>query len=527
MFTLHHISYSHLDGDVLFDQLNFTVQSNQKSALVGTNGSGKSTLMKIIAGELKPASGTLAVSAKPYLVPQHFGQYNHQSIAQALRLEGKLSALFSILEGQASEENFTALGDDWSIEERCQVALSEWGLEGIDLASPFSQLSGGEKTKVFLAGMAIHLPGLILLDEPTNHLDIQGRKQLYAMIENTRSALLVASHDRSLLNLLDQTHELSRKGVRTYGGNYDFYVTQKQIEEQALTDSVAHYENALLKARLEERETSKRQQKLDARGKKKQQKSGTARIMMNTLRNKAENSTAKSGSVHTDKIAGIVGELQALRYALAGNVELRFGFSQNVLHHGKVLFRVEGLAHSFNGFPLFKDRLDLQLLSGERIALKGANGSGKTTLLRIVLGRQAADAGKIYRNFANSVYIDQEYSLIDNSITVFQQLSSFHSLLSEHELKSRLDWFLFGRDSWDRHCGMLSGGEKMRLMLCCLSNQRNAPELIVLDEPTNNLDLQSLAVLTVAIRAYTGTLLVVSHDELFLKDIGCEREIVL
>ncbi|RYG44790.1 MAG: ABC-F family ATP-binding cassette domain-containing protein, partial [Chitinophagaceae bacterium] len=181
----------------------------------------------------------------------------------------------------------------------------------------------------------------------------------------------------------------------------------------------------------------------------------------------------------------------------------------------------------FNGLALFRYSLDLHLLSGERIALKGANGSGKTTLLRVVLGEQNADSGKIYRNFANAVYIDQEYSLIDNRVTVFQQLQRFNSTLAEHELSARLDWFLFARDSWGKSCSALSGGERMRLMLCCLGASSAAPELIILDEPTNNLDLQSLAVLTAAVKEYTGTLLVVSHDELFLKDIGCEREIVL
>jgi ATPase subunit of ABC transporter with duplicated ATPase domains len=208
MFNLQHISYLHLNGDRLFNKLDLSVHTGEKIALVGDNGIGKSTLLKIIAGEILPTSRQLSLSSKPYYIPQIFGQYNHLTIGEALKIDQKLKGLKAILAGDAAEENFTMLADDWTIEERCAKAMVHWGLQRFDLDVMLSQLSGGEKTKVFLSGIAIHEPQLILFDEPSNHLDKAGRDLLYNLIEHKAATMLVVSHDRKLLNLLDKTYEL-------------------------------------------------------------------------------------------------------------------------------------------------------------------------------------------------------------------------------------------------------------------------------------------------------------------------------
>lgn len=164
------------------------MNTHDKIALIGNNGSGKSTLLKLVAGELQLSSGRLTVAAKPYYVPQIFGQYNHLTIAQASRVEDKLNALKEILNGNVAEENYVLLEDDWTIEDRCNEALTYWQLTGLDLWQKMKTLSGGQKTKVFLAGIAIHQPELVLLDEPSNHLDSSGR-QIYMALSNLRKAL--------------------------------------------------------------------------------------------------------------------------------------------------------------------------------------------------------------------------------------------------------------------------------------------------------------------------------------------------
>ena len=269
MVILQNISYTHPNKDLLFSDINFTVNNHEKAALIGNNGAGKSTLLKIIAQELQPSNGQISIDAEPYFVPQIFGQYNHFTIAEALKIDKKLNALNEILNGNTSEENFYLLNDDWTIEDRCKEALNYWQLDDLDLSQKMETLSGGQKTKVFLSGISIHQPELVLLDEPSNHLDIASRQLLYDFIQSTKNTLIVVSHDRKLLNLLDTVCELSRNGIKVYGGNYDFYAAQKQIENNALSQDIQSKEKALRKAKEKERETIERQQRLDKAQKQK------------------------------------------------------------------------------------------------------------------------------------------------------------------------------------------------------------------------------------------------------------------
>ncbi|WP_409416728.1 ribosomal protection-like ABC-F family protein [Flavobacterium sp. PS2] len=528
MLILQNISYTHPNKELLFDTINFTVNTNEKIALIGNNGTGKSTLLKIIAGKLQPSNGQVRCGSEPYYIPQIFGQYNDLTIAQALQIEEKLTALKEILKGNVSENNLNALNDDWTIEERCNNALKYWQLTDLDLSQKIETLSGGQKTKVFLAGISIHQPELVLLDEPSNHLDVTARQLLYDFIQSTSSALIVVSHDRKLLNLLNTVFELSKRGISIYGGNYDFYAEQKQIEQNALNQDLHSKEKALRKAKEKERETLERQQKLDARGKKKQEKAGVARIMINTLRNNAENSTSKIKGMHAEKIDGISQELQELRSALPDIDKMKFGFDNSSLHKGKILFNAKDINYSYDNEFIWKQNLNIQITSGERIALKGSNGSGKTTLIKLILGKLEPKTGTLSRAENTSVYIDQDYSLIDNQLKVYEQAQQFNTTaLQEHEIKMRLNRFLFTREDWDKPCNVLSGGEKMRLMLCCLTISNQSPDSIILDEPTNNLDIQNIEILTAAINEFKGTLIVISHDEYFLEQINIERTILL
>ncbi|WP_460953747.1 ribosomal protection-like ABC-F family protein [Spirosoma litoris] len=528
MLTLQNLSYIHPNKDLLFDNINLSINRHDKVALIGNNGSGKSTLLKIMAGVLQPSTGSVKFDSLPYYIPQHFGQFNDFTIGQALQIEDKLTALAEILAGHVTEANLALLNDDWTIEERCQEALTYWGLADFALTQKMETLSGGQKTKVFLAGIAIHQPELVLLDEPSNHLDTLGRQLLYNFIESSSITLIVVSHDRVLLNLLDSVYELSKRGITVYGGNYDFYTAQKQIESNALTQDVRSKEKALRKAREVERESVERQQKLDARGKKKQEKSGLPTILMNTFKNNAEKSTSRLKGVHTEKVGAISQELSELRSALPETDKMRFGFDNSTLHKGKILVTAKGINYGYNHRLLWQQPVDFQLISGERVALKGLNGSGKTTLIKLILGQISPTIGTIYRADNQSVYIDQDYSLITNRLSVYEQAQQFNTTaLQEHELKIRLNRFLFTKDYWDKPCSVLSGGEKMRLMLCCLTIRNQAPDIIILDEPTNNLDIQNIDILTAAINEYQGTLIVVSHDQHFLEQIHVETTIRL
>ena len=223
------ITYMHPDKDVLFSNVSFTISKGKKVALIGNNGSGKSTLMRLITKELLPSEGQIICPDIPYSIPQHFGQFNHLTVAGALGIERKLYALHAILQGDASIEHFTALADDWKIEEKAVAALNEWGLVGVPLSYPMHLLSGGEKTKVFLAGITIYSPAFILMDEPTNHLDMRSKDVLKEAIREFDGTVILVSHDRDFLDgLATKVYEFGGGTVKEHlGGIYDFLQKKK------------------------------------------------------------------------------------------------------------------------------------------------------------------------------------------------------------------------------------------------------------------------------------------------------------
>lgn len=518
------ITYIHPDREFLFQNINFTLGAGEKVSLVGNNGSGKSTLLKIMAGQLEPSGGEVICDTIPYYIPQHLGQYNHLTVAGALRVEEKIDALHAILRGEVDEPYFTTLGDDWQVEERCRAALDSWELKHVELTSSMELLSGGEKTRIFLAGLDIHTPSVVLLDEPTNHLDRWSREKLYDLICRGSATVLVVSHDRTLLNLLSQTMELSRTGITVYGGNYDFYKEQKEVRVQALQERIEDKQKELRLAKKIAREAAERQQKREVRGEKQSLRKGIPRIMMNTLKNRAENSSSKLKDVHTEKIESITSSLSESRAALPDLGQMKVNFNPSVLHEGKILVTARDVNFGYTMEMLWKQPLNFQIKSGERIALNGRNGSGKTTLLRLLLGKLEPTKGVLTRTDFKYVYLDQEYSMLRNDLTVYAQADRYNvNNLPEHELKMRLNRFLFSSQTWDKPSEQLSGGERMRLIFCCLMISNNTPDVFVLDEPTNNLDIQNIEIMTSTIRDYRGTVIVVSHDQRLMEEIGVMR----
>ena len=522
--SIQKITYIHTDKDILFKDLDLSVNKGQKVALIGNNGSGKSTLLQIIAGWLSPSSGTIIRPDDLYYIPQHFGQYDNQTIAEALQIDTKIRALHAILNGDASVENFHILNDDWNIEERAQAALSAWGMDDIPLSRLMGGLSGGEKTRIFLAGMELHSPVAILLDEPTNHLDATGRQRLYDFVRRTPAIVLVISHDRTLLNQLPAICELASNGLTFYGGNYDFFKEQKGIQLNALQEQLEEKQKALRLARKTARELAEQKAKQNVRGEKAAIKKGIPRIMMGTMKNRAEVSTNKLKSVHTEKAEKLQQDMQNIKSTLPLVEKLKTNFNASTLHEGKVLATAKEMNFQYPDAPqpMWTTPLSFQLRSGDRFYIEGNNGSGKTTLLKLLCGDLSAVSGTLDRIDFSTVYLDQEYSLIHNEYSILEQAEYFNRRhLPEHELKTILNRYLFPAATWNKSCRLLSGGEKMRLSFCCLMIADNTPDVFILDEPTNNLDIESIEIITATIRDYTGTVIAISHDKEFLKEINC------
>lgn len=520
------VSFRYYNQQTLFECVNLSVAPGEKVSVVGNNGTGKSTLLKLIAGELKVSSGSIRCSSTPYYIPQQIG-ITGISVSRALGVSDKIEALHAICEGSDKYEYYDLLANDWDIETRCRIALDSWGLSKVGLATPVDSLSGGEKTKLFLAGIAVHRPAIILLDEPTNHLDYTGRRNLYEFIGTTKATVVVVSHDITLLNLLENTYELSPGGLKLYGGNYNFYKLQKEIEIQALSQQIGAEETALRLARKKARELNERQEKRSRQGEK--NKDQVPRIMRKQLKNSGENTGAKLKDKNAEIIDRNRQKLSYLRQKQQVVCELKLDFDNALLPNGKLLISARQVNFQYEGKKfLWAESLDVEIRSGDRIHLKGDNGTGKTTLLKLLLGELLPTVGEIGRADFTFVYLDQEYSKVKTSQTVFelaQQYNNHHLL--DHEVKLRLHRALFPKETWDKPCRVLSGGERMRLYLCCLMISNHVPNLIILDEPTNNLDLLSLDILTSTIKNYQGTLLIISHDGKFVEEVGVLRTIEL
>jgi len=521
------LSYTHPDREILFKDISFSVQENKKAALIGNNGSGKSTLLQIIAGELSPTTGEIVHSSQPYYVPQHFGQYSDYTVATALQIDNKLKALHNILAGDASAKNFSVLDDDWTIEERATAALSSWGLEHISLSQTLENLSGGEKTKVFLAGITVHEPRNILLDEPTNHLDSLYREKVYELIGASRSTILVVSHDRHLLNLLTEIYELDKNNVVYYAGNYDFYKLEKEQMITTLQNKLEEQQKQLRFAKKTAIESLERKQKHEVRGKKLTAQKGIGKMEANRLQSKAEKSGSKLKETHADKIGDISQTMSEIRKKIPDIKAMKVDFNTSSLHTGKILVDCKNLKYHYENTRLWDQELDFQIKSGDRIAIKGKNGSGKTTLIKLITGELSPIDGNLSKADFTYVYLDQEYSIINNNLSVLEQILKYSNGFEDHEIKTILNRFLFPYETWDKPCSKLSGGEKMKLALSCLMVSANTPDMFILDEPTNNIDIHNIEILTSTIKDYGGTVLVVSHDDYFLEQIGVDKVIQL
>ncbi|MDR2811346.1 MAG: ATP-binding cassette domain-containing protein [Tannerellaceae bacterium] len=338
---------------------------------------------------------------------------------------------------------------------------------------------------------------------------------------------MVVSHDRALLNRLDTTFELSTKGIKLYGGNYAFYKEQKEMDNHALTQQIHSEKTALRSARKKAQEVRERQEKRVSRGEK--DTSGIPRILLNARQGKGENTKARLSEKHTNIIADTRQKLIELQQKQENLCTLKIDFEDARLHNGKLLVAFSDVNVGYTSEKmLWQTSLNIEIRSGERIHIKGDNGTGKTTLIKLLTGEIAPDKGEIRLADFSYIYLDQHYRQVDSDSAVLEMAALYNkNHLPDHELKLRLNRALFPEVTWNKNCLTLSGGERMRLYLCCLMISNHVPDMFILDEPANNLDLSSLSILADTIRNYRGTLIVVSHDEYFIETIRATRSIEL
>jgi ATPase subunit of ABC transporter with duplicated ATPase domains len=526
LVLLDAVSWRTPDGRPVLDGVSLSL-GGEKTGLVGANGCGKTTLARLAAGELTPAAGSVRRAGRVAYLPQDFAPLADASVAETLGVADKLAALARLTAGAGRDDDLAVLDDDWGVEARVAAVLGRFGLEGVGQDRPVGSLSGGETTRVVLASLLLRGADLVILDEPTNNLDRAARRDLYAAVRDWPVGLLVISHDRELLGLMDRIAELGPHGLRLYGGNYAFYAEQRRLEEEAARRGLADAEKTLRKERREAQATRERQERRNSRGKKDRDQVGQPTILLNKFRETSENTTARLAGVGEARVADARADLEAARERVAERARLDITLTPVDLPAGKTVLELEDVSFAFPGAAPLLRGVSLRLVGPERVALVGPNGCGKTTLLRLITGELTPAAGVVRVGVERVNCLDQRAALLRPERSVLENFRACNPGLSETVCRLTLARFLFRTDAVHRPACTLSGGERLRAALACVLTGVAPPQLLLLDEPTNHLDLDSLANLEQALRLYTGALLVVSHDRAFLDAVGVTRFVEL
>ena len=519
--TLDSISLTTPDGRPLFDGLTLSL-GPERIGVVGRNGCGKSTLLRVISGEIKPAGGSVQRSGSIGVLAQTAD--DRLTVAEALGVAGDLARLRRLEGGAGSLDD--AAEADWTLETRIDAALIEAGLPDLPGERRLASLSGGERTRVALARLLIEPPDVLLLDEPTNNLDADGRQAVAELLGRWRGGVVVASHDRALLQRVDRIVELTAIGVTIFGGAWPAFAEARKAARARAEAELSRASGALRNAERAAQEAVEKKARRDRAGHAARAKGGAPKLLLDAEKQRAESSGARESRLADRLIGDRADALEQARAQVEILTPLSIMLPGTALPAGRELVAFEKVVMAHGARRLFGP-LSFEVRGPERIAVAGVNGSGKTTLLRLITGQIAPTTGIIRRLTGRIAVLDQHVGLLDPAGSILDNLRRLNPDLTDNEAHAALARFAFRNKLATRIAGTLSGGERLRAGLACVFARREPPLLLLLDEPTNHLDLSSIEVLETALSEFDGALIAVSHDQAFLQSIGIEREIRL
>ncbi len=516
------ISYNLPDNSPLFQNLSFTVNRGDKNALIGNNGAGKSTLAQINAGLLAPSAGTITSNADIFYLPQASLPMGGAA-KSLLDIKGKIAALEAVEAGDASEKHFQIIGDDWDIREQVAKELVFWGISHISTEHDLAAISGGEKEKLLLAGAFLSGADIIIFDEPTNNLDASSRALFVKRMLETRAGVLIISHDRNVLENVSSIMELERGKLGLYGGNYTFYRAEKEGMRQVLVQKQATMKSEQRRLKSTMTKDAEKADRSEKVGKSKIARGRYPRIAANALKGRSEVTLGKKKELSAVKIEKVEKELEAVSAELK-KYPIKIPVPANPFVRER-LAELENITFAY-GERLILEDFSLLVRGGERLAVSGGNGSGKTTLVKLIMGLLEPQKGVIKRN-GYFIYLDQNLSSVDPEKSVLENIRAINPGLTINEAHAALANFNFRNTQTYKPANVLSGGELLRCCMAAVLATETHPDLIIMDEPTNNLDIQSLEILESALNQYRGGLIIISHDETFLDNVGMDGEIRL
>ncbi|MFN4069696.1 MAG: ATP-binding cassette domain-containing protein, partial [Brevundimonas aurantiaca] len=437
--TLDKVAARTPDGVTLFDNLSLTF-GPERTGVVGRNGAGKSTLLRLIAGDLSPNEGTVTRLGSVGVLDQRSDPSPVETAAQTLGVAPALAAIDRLLAGEGDAQDLADA--DWTLEPRIDSALAEVGLAGLPMDRPTRRLSGGEQTRLRLAGLILAAPDLILLDEPTNHLDVEARGRVADVLGRWKGGAVVVSHDRDLLRRMDRIVEVSGLGVAVHGGNYDLYAARKAIERETAERDLVEAERTLARVAAVAQRRTEMKARRDAAGRRKAAKGDMPRILIDARAERAENSGGADRLLAVRQAAEAETALAAAHQGVERVRTLAIPMPATGLAAGRTVATLSGAVWTTQGGRRIVGPVDLTLTGPERVAVTGPNGAGKTTLLRLITGDLAPTSGQVQRPVPAAL-LDQEAALLRPQETLVEAWMRLNPDGSVQEAQAALARFLF------------------------------------------------------------------------------------
>ncbi|SFS80616.1 ATP-binding cassette domain-containing protein [Saccharopolyspora flava] len=514
------LSHTWPDGTSAFTGLTVTFPPGV-TGLIGANGSGKTTLLRLLTSTLQPTRGSISVPGPVAVLPQNLTTRTGTRVAQVLGIEQTLAALAAVERGQVTPQHLETIGQDWDVEQRAHALLADLGLDGLPLDTEVAALSGGQAVLLHLAALLLARPGVLLLDEPTNNLDHPARQRVARALAGWRHGVcVVVSHDRDLLESVDRIAELHQGRITVHGGGFSSY-------EQALATQQAAAQQALRTAEADERRQHRdltQAQHSVAKRRKQGARAGEnmPKILAGARRRAAQKSAGKLTGLHQQRLeAARHARRQAEEAVREEDPVIRLDLPATTVPAGRSVARLREVVLPHTGA-----RVDLDIYGPQRVALLGDNGTGKTTLLRVLAGDLEPEQGVVEVPVPVRL-LPQRLDLLDPDRSVAGNVAAAAPGLGDNRVRAGLARLGFAGRRADQPAGSLSGGEALRASLAVVLLAEPAPQLLMLDEPTNNLDLAGVEHLAAALRTYRGALIVVSHDQRFLTDLHPTRRLRL
>jgi len=523
VITLESVDFTWPDGRSVFTDLNLAF-GPRRTGIVGRNGVGKTTFLNLASGELAPTAGVVRRHGDVAVLRQIGAGSSTARVRDLLGVAEELDRLDRIERGIASDADFESA--DWTLEQEVEAALLRMGLRKIDDRRLAGSLSGGELTRVNLAALLLTEPAAILLDEPTNNLDSAGRAAVAQLLAAWEGCAMVVSHDRDLLGRVDDIVELSGLGARSYGGAYDLYRSRRDAEAEAASRALDDAEKTLEKTRREAQLARERKARRDAAGRRAKARGDQPKIVLNARAGLAETTSGRLNTLAQRLETQARESLEAARSRVERTRGLALDLPPSGLALGKSVLVFDDVSFGWDGGRVMFDSLSFRMTGPERVAVAGANGSGKTTFVRLAIGDLKPDRGRVELG-VRAVVLDQQVGLLHEADDLIANYRRLNPTADDRQAHAALARFLFRNTAALTPVRQLSGGERVRAGLACALMAPDPPRLIILDEPTNHMDVDSIEAIEDALLAYDGALIVISHDLKFLDAVGITRSLDL